>query len=50
MQEILEEIKELQSKERGCVFDLRAASPVGHDVEGRSYAAQTVDNTKIYDL
>ena len=42
MRKIVEEIKVLQSKESGCVLNLRGASLVGHQGEGHSYAAQTV--------
>ena len=42
MREILEEIKYSKVMRRGCVPNLRGASPVGRDEGGRSYATQTV--------
>ena len=42
MQEILEEIKELQFKKRGCMPNPRGASPVSRDVGDRSYMARMV--------
>ena len=46
MWEILEEIKELQFKERGCVPILRGVSPVGRDEEGRLYTARTCSRSR----
>ena len=42
MQEILEQIKVLQNKERRCVPNLQGVSPIGRDMEGRSYAPRTI--------
>ena len=47
MREILEEIKVLQRKSRGCVPNFRGASPVGRDKGGCSYAARTVDGRRL---
>ena len=38
----MEEIKELQLKERECVPNLRGACPVGREEGGHLYAAQLV--------
>ena len=45
MREILEEIKVLQNKERGCVPNQRGTILVSRDEGGCSYAAQTDDRS-----
>ena len=42
MREILEEIEYFKVRGRGCVPNLRGASPVSRDGDGRSYGARMV--------
>ena len=46
MREILEEIKCFKVKRRGCVPNLRGASPVGRGEGGYLYTARTVGRSR----
>ena len=46
MRGILEEIKYSKVMRRGCMPNLRGASPVGHDEGGCSYATQMVGKAR----
>ena len=45
MREVLKVINNFKDKERGCVPNLRGASPVGRDKGDRSYVARTVSRS-----